>query len=354
MIYRMLLLFTAAVFTFSSDNTIPSDPYSLLVDIPAFSDLFSQKGLSAYSAETRIAGPIRKSLDALAAEKGLQQPEFNELYDSKRGFAFKIRNSTYPPTLKRMIEEMFIPVLVFDRVISVMESKRELGWFQRFRSITTCDAKFVQYNNQPHIRLAFTAIADSSIEARTEGSAAAPVSVNTKSMTFILEPKNKLVKQLKIDQIEKGVNKEIRVEKKFLFEYKIVNGREFPSELIIEKDGKEEIRFRADYEQIKGFTVFDKKQFRYIGADGRTDTVNISYTKYSFNKDADLSQWESGNKGKDALTKEADADKLFQKARDAIMNGDSGKAKSLLKKIIKDYPQTAVAEQAATLLEGLP
>jgi hypothetical protein len=343
-----------AVLSFSSDPVIPSDPYSLLIDIPAFSDLFTQKGLTAYSAETKIAGPIRKSLDALAIEKGLQTPEFNELYDSKRGFTFKIRNPAYPPMLKRMIEEMFIPVLVFDRVISVMESKREYGWFQRFRSITTCDAKYVQYNEHPHIRLAFTTIADSAIETRTEGSAASPVTVRTISMTFLLEPKTKLLKQLKLDQIEKSAGKEIRVEKKFLFEYIATGGRDFPSELIIEKDSKEEIRFRAEYEQQKGFTVFRTKQFRYIGADNKPETVNITYGKYSFNKEADLSTWETGVKGQDALTKEADADKLFQKARDAIMNGDSGKAKSLLKKIMKDYPQTTVAEQAATLIDGLP
>jgi TolA-binding protein len=253
-----------------------------------------------------------------------------------------------------MIEEMFIPVLVFDRVISVMESKREFSWFQRFKGITTCDAKFIQYADTPHMRLSFSAIADSAIEVRTEGSAASPVTVRTVAMTFILDPNTKLVKQLKLDQIEKSAGKEIRIEKKFVFDYIKISGKEFPSQLVIEKDGKEEIRFKAEYQQQKGFVIFKNKEFRYVGGDGDKETVNISYGKYAFNKDADLSVWESGVKGKDALTREADAEKLFQKAREEILNGDASKAKSLLKKIIKDYPQTTVAEQASTLLNGLP
>ncbi len=352
-VFPFILLQLCLLFA-NEESAVSADPYSLLVEIPAFTDLFTQKGLTTYSADVQIIGPIRKYLDGMASEKGLRPPEFHEMYDAKRGFAFRIKNASYPVMLKKMIEESFVPVLVFDRVISVMESKREFSWFQRFRNITRCDAKYIQYEDAPHIRLTFTAIADSSIETRVEGVGATEKTIKTKSMTFILNPKTKLVRQLKLEQLESGSDKKNMVEKKFLFKYIRVANRDYPLELSIEKDGKEEIKFTATYQTIGSFTVFAEKKFSFAGADGTPETITIKFGKYSFNKEADLSSWESGTRGKDALTREAEAEKIYQKARTAIMDGDTNKAKSLLKKIIKEYPQTTVASQASTLLEGIP
>jgi TolA-binding protein len=48
------------------------------------------------------------------------------------------------------------------------------------------------------------------------------------------------------------------------------------------------------------------------------------------------------------------AEKEFARAKDHILNGDTKAAKKILKKIIRKYPKTTYAEQAKTLLNGLP
>ena len=54
------------------------------------------------------------------------------------------------------------------------------------------------------------------------------------------------------------------------------------------------------------------------------------------------------------LEQEADAEKLFGNAKELIMDGKNDKAKKILQKIVKNYPETTYAKQAQTLLDGLP
>jgi predicted transposase len=74
---------------------------------------------------------------------------------------------------------------------------------------------------------------------------------------------------------------------------------------------------------------------------------------YKFNKDADLSLVDEAM-SKVMLEQEADAEKLFESAKELIMDGKNDKAKKILQKIVKNYPETTYAKQAQTLLDGLP
>jgi TolA-binding protein len=143
------------------------------------------------------------------------------------------------------------------------------------------------------------------------------------------------------------------VEKKFYFEYVKQNHRTMPSELTIERNGKKEIKFKAFY-AIKGdFVIFSEKFFGYKSPDDSAGKIRISYSNYKFNKDADLTLVDQA-KTRVILEQEADAEKLFQNAKELIMDGKNDKAKKILQKIVKNYPETTYAKQAQTLLDGLP
>ena len=101
---------------------------------------------------------------------------------------------------------MFTPVHIFDRVISLIESKRELTWFEHFKSVTKVDAKWVQYQESPHIKLVFTSKLDNPIEKREEINGPSKKTIITNSMTFIIEPSSKMIKVLKVDQVERLQN----------------------------------------------------------------------------------------------------------------------------------------------------
>jgi hypothetical protein len=346
-----LLLCGAALF---AESAIPDDPYDILKGIPSFYELFAQNGLAAYSADVKIEGAVTKTLSDLAAEKGLPVPEFIEYYREKEGFSFRLKNMNYPPLLKQMIGEIFMPVQIFDRVISLIESKRELGWFQNFKAVTQVEAKWIQYQETPHIKLAFIARPGELIETREEGEGAAKKTVETTAMTFIVQPSGKMIRMLKVYQTEKTSAGETKVEKKFLFDYTKIGTRWMPSELRIEKNNTQEVRFRAGYTTSGGFTIFAEKIFEFSTAAGKPEQVRLLYRNYTFNKNVNFKYLEDGSAKGGALPDEAEAEKLFNKAKDCIINGKTAEAKSLLKKVIKDYSATSYAEQSKTLLSGLP
>lgn len=334
-----------------AEAPIPDDPYNLLKEIPSFYDLFTQKGLEAYSADIKIDGAIAQTLSNLASEKNLPPPEFIEYYTVKEGFVFRIKNSTYPSLLKQVIGEMFTPVQVFDRVIALIESKRELSWFQHFKSVTHVDAKWIQYQETPHIRLVFTANPGETIEKHDDPNG---TTTSTQAMTFIIQPAAKTIRLLKTDQIERSKDGERKTEKKFIFEYQTFDNRQMPSELKIEKDGKEEVRLKAVYDKKKNLIVYAEKAFTFTGSSGTRETIRLHYSNYRFNKDVDFSYLEkNGNTGA-SLANEAEAERMYNKAKNLILNGKTKEATNLLRKIIKEHSETSYAEQAKTLLDGLP
>jgi hypothetical protein len=337
-----------------SEAPIPDDPYNILKEIPSFYDLFSQKGLSAYSADVKIEGAVTRTLEELASEKGLPAPDFIEYYREKEGFSFKLKNTNYPVLLKQIICEMFTPVQVFDRVISLIESKRELTWFQNFKAVTRVEAKWIQYQETPHIKMVFTARQGDLIEKREEGEGTGKKTIETNAMTFIIHPATKLIKVLKVDQMEKTSSGETKAEKKFLFEYKKFGARWMPAELKIEKNNVEEVRFQAVYSTAGNFTVYAEKIFSYTSPDGKPEQVKLVYSNYSFNKNVSFKYLDEGPEKSGSLSDEAGAEKLFNKGKDLIINGKTGEAKSILKRVVKEFPGTSYAEQAKTLLDGLP
>jgi len=337
-----------------SEAPIPDDPYNILRDIPSFYDLFAQKGLSAYSADVRIEGAVTKTLSDLAAEKGLSSPDFMEYYREKEGFAFRLKNTNYPVLLKQIISEMFTPVQVFDRVISLIESKRELAWFQNFKAVTRVEAKWIQYQETPHIKLVFVARQGDLIEKREEGEGTGKKTIETNAMTFIVHPSTRLIKVLKVEQVEKSSSGETKIEKKFLFDYKKFGARWMPVELRIEKNNVEEVKFQAVYTAAANFTVYAEKIFSYASPDGKPEQVKLVYSNYSFNKSVNFQYLDEGTAKNGSLSDEAGAEKLFSKGKELIVNGKTSEAKSILRKVIKEYAGTSYAEQAKTLLDGLP
>jgi hypothetical protein len=338
----------------SAKYRIPDDPYSLLTEIPSFYTLFKQKGLNAYSAEAKIIGPISKSLQDLAEQKKLASPEFIEFYTREKGFIFRLKNITYPPFFRQIINEMFTPIQAFDHVINLVESKRDIGWFEKFRSNTGVQSLWIQYLNKPHIKLTFTAKAGRCIETFTETIGEVSKTVKTLSMTFIIAPRGNLIKMLRIVQREKVMDRETDVEKKFTFSYKKIRSKVMPDELLIEKNGEKEIKFTANYTLKGGFIVFSEKIFGYRNTDNSIATIRIVLDNYKFNKAVDLKRLEDTLSSPLFLEKESMAEKEFARAKDHILSGNTRAAKKILKKIIKKYPKTTYAEQAKTLLNGLP
>jgi len=349
MLIAGILLFSIAA---SSNDAIPEDPYALLQEIPSFASLFKQKGLSAYSADAKIEGAICKNLEELTAEKGLTSPEFAEIYTEK-GFVFKLKNPDYPAFVRQIVNEMFTPVQAFDRVIALIESKREFAWFERFKTVTQVESKWIQYEGAPHIRLVFSPKTDGFIEKREEDAGNEKRTIETQRMTFILHSRTKLVRVLKIDLLEKKGDSSIKSENKFTFTYQDISGRSMPSELLIEKDGKREIKFKATYKTIDNFIVFSEKLFGYFDPSGNPGTVRITYANYKFNGKADLALIRQDNVSPDQLRLEAEAEREFNSAKDQIINGHAAQAKIMFERIIKKYPNTSYAEQSKTLLQGL-
>jgi hypothetical protein len=332
-----------------AEPAIPADPYAILMDIPSLYALFSQKGLAAYSADVAVEGAITASLLEITSQKDLPPPSFIEYYTPKRGFAFRLKNSSYPPLLRQVVSEMFTPVQAFDRVIALMESKRELGWLEYFRSVTTVEAKWVQYEQSPHIKLVFTSLPAAPIEKKEENGKA----WTTLAMTFIVAPSSKLIKLLKVDQLETLGTGEARLEKKFYFTYEKIGTHWMPSGLMIEKNGAEEIHFQATYSTIDKFIVYKEKRFCYLGASGHPDTVRMLYDNYRFNKTVDFSWLEEEHFPLSSRADETKAEELYNHARDCIVEGKPKEAKTLLRKIIKEYAGTSYMEHAKTLLDGL-
>ncbi|MFH0920374.1 MAG: hypothetical protein V1913_08420 [Fibrobacterota bacterium] len=349
--YAGILLFSFSL-SLSAADVIPEDPYALLQDIPTFASLFKQKGLNAYSADAFIEGPICKTLNDMAVEKGLSAPAFIEIYTEK-GFAFKLKNKGYPVFFRQIVNEMFTPVQAFDRVVALLESKRELAWFERFKAVTQAESKWIQFEGAPHIRLLFSPKTERCIEKREERQGDNIKVIETLRMTFILQAKTNLIRVMKIEQQEKLGTTVVKVEKKFTFTYQEISGRPMPSELLIEKDGKREIKFKAVYKQQDRFIVFSEKLFGYFDPSGNPGKVRISYDNYRFNNDVDLTLLHTDEARPDQLKNEAEAEREFNDAKEHIMGGRTKQAKAALQQIIKKYPGTSYAEQSRTLLEGL-
>ena len=68
--YRVSLSFILALLYLSlwaaEKAVIPDDPYQLLTKIPSFFELFSQKGLTAYSADATVEGKLYDNLVEMA------------------------------------------------------------------------------------------------------------------------------------------------------------------------------------------------------------------------------------------------------------------------------------------------
>lgn len=338
---------------FAIQDRLPEDPYTLLKNIPSFYSLFSQKGLNAYSADAVVEGAIYESLRDMAKQKNLSEPRFIEIYKADKGFTFKLKNRDYPAYFKQIVDELFTPVRAFDQVISAIESKREFSWFNTFKTNTTVEASWVQYNDTPHIKMIFTPRPGATMEKFIDSAGGQPRLTETTAMTFIIHPDGKLLKMMKVTQQEKTGDKDTTIEKKFTFEYARISGHTMPVELIIEKNGKNEIKFKATYITKGSFIVFSEKFFGYKDQDGNTGKVRINYQDYNFNNQADLSYVDEA-KSKIMLEQEAAAEKLFNEAKELIMDGKNSKSMKILQKIVKNYPETTYAKQAQTLLNGLP
>jgi hypothetical protein len=352
----LVFIFTVILFTlpvFSKKSVIPDDPYLLVKQIPSFYAMFNQKGLNAYSADATVSGPMFNRLEEMASEKKLDRPEFVEYYIREKGFKFKLKNISYPPFFRQVVDEMFTPMQAFDRVVSIMESKREFKWFKDFKSNTRVKSKWIQYGNKAHIQLDFSPKKGEYFEKRT--TTLGPVTKVTKThhMRFIIQPEKNLIKVLKIDVQEEVNNKKSKITNKFTFKYKKIKSHLMPSELIIEKNKIKEIKFKAVYAPVQGFTVFSEKLFGYRKPDGSHANIRIVYDNYKFNKQVDLSRLEEAKLTLD-VEQEAKAEKEFARAKQAIMNGNTKAAKKILKGILTKYPKTTYAEQARTLLHGLP
>lgn len=349
----LALMTVALLWGRDAGQAIPEDPYALLKVIPSFFALYAQKGLDAYSADAVVEGALYESLADMAAQKNLSAPKFMEIYRAEKGFFFKLKNMDYPAFFKQMVDELFTPVRAFDQVIKTIESRRELSWFNRFKASTNVEAKRIQYDESPHIRLVFTAKSGGVIETHTDTVGSQPRVTETLLMSFVINPENRLLKLMKVLQKEKTGGEETDVEKRFFFSYVAINGRTLPSELTIERNGKKEIKFKAIYIIKENYAVFSEKFFGFKAQDGSTGKVSIKYLNYKFNKNADLSLVDEAM-SRMMLEQEADAEKLFASAKELIMDGKNDKAKKILQKIVKNYPETTYAKQAQTLLDGLP
>ncbi|OGS36622.1 MAG: hypothetical protein A2293_09710 [Elusimicrobia bacterium RIFOXYB2_FULL_49_7] len=354
--YRVSLSFILALLYLSlwaaEKAVIPDDPYQLLTKIPSFFELFSQKGLTAYSADATVEGKLYDNLVEMAKNKGMDAPEFIEIYRINQGVAFKLKNKNYPPYFRQIVDELFTPVQAFDQVIKSIESRRELTWFNQFKAATTVEASWVQYNDTPHVKLIFIAKPGAGLDRHHDDTNGTEGDIETDRMTFILFPEQWLIRMLKVTQKEKKGQTETSTENKFTFEYRKLKNSTMPAELTIEKNGQVEIRFKAVYMIKNDFVVFAEKLFGYRDTEGGLGKVRIAYSNYAFNEKADITMADE-RLSRIVLEKEADAEKIFNNAKEFIFSGENEKAKKMLRKIIKNYPETTYAEQAKTLLDGL-
>ncbi|OGJ85498.1 MAG: hypothetical protein A2268_03180 [Candidatus Raymondbacteria bacterium RifOxyA12_full_50_37] len=330
------------------------DPYELLQQLHSFPAMFEQKDLTAYQADAKITGSICQSLEQMAREKNLSEPRFAEFYTREKGFVFLLANRDYPLFFNQMLDELFTPVRAFDKVIESIESKREFNWFQTFKMNTTVEYKWVQYKDAPHLKLDFTAKEGRVIEKKIETLNGVTHTIETKAMRLIVSPKEKLIKSLTIVLLEQTGAKPIETDNRFTFFYETVNGKPLPAELIIEKNNRELIRFHGEYAKQGTFIVFRKKTFTFTKTDGTTGSATIDFSNYRFNDKIDRSLLQDKSLVPIDPVAEQEAEKLFNQAKELILEGKTDEAREILKKLIKKYPKASYAEQAKILLEGFP